>query len=155
MTSAMFGHWRNIAFAITLSAILLFTTIPTVASKGNGNSNGNGNGNGNPQPGYPHDTVMIHIQKITGNPNNCNGGRSLHIGAYMDQGNVISIPPTNLTITMQDWVQVDNDNDGSFDEDPVDGIDNDLDGLVDEDPKEPGAETKAIDCDSRDGDGKV
>jgi len=31
---------------------------------------------------------------------------------------------------------IDNDGDGAFDEDPVDGIDNDLDGAIDEDPTE-------------------
>ncbi len=112
-------------------------------------------GNGNPEPGYPHDTIMMHIQPMTGNPNNCDGGHSLHIGAYMEQGRVVSIPETNISLTMQDWQQIDNDGDGLFDEDPVDGIDNDGDLRIDEDDKEPGAETMATDCDSRDGDGKV
>ena len=112
-------------------------------------------GNGNPQPGVPHDTVMMHIQPMTGNPNDCNGGHSLHIGANIEQGRVVSIPPTNIAITMQDWVQVDNDGDGAFDEDPDNDVDDDLDGKIDEDGTEPGAETRAIDCDSRDGDGKV
>ena len=112
-------------------------------------------GNGNPMPGVPHDTIIIHIQKMTGNPNNCDGGHSLHIGAEIVQGRVVNIPPTNLKITMQDWAQVDNDRDGVFDEDPVNGIDDDLDGAIDEDPQEPGKETRAIDCDSRDGDGTL
>ncbi|CAG0972866.1 hypothetical protein METP3_01597 [Methanosarcinales archaeon] len=109
----------------------------------------------NPEPGYPHDTIMIHIQPLTGNTNNCDGGHSLHIGANIEQGRVVSIPETNISLTMQDWQQIDNDGDGLFDEDPVDGIDNDADLLIDEDDKEPGAETRATDCDSRDGDGKV
>jgi len=113
-------------------------------------------GNGNPQPGVPHDTIMVHIQPMTGNPNQCNGGHSLHIGAVIEQpGTIVEIPPTTLKITMIDWVQVDNDGDGAFDEDPVDGIDNDGDGLTDEDPDELGKDTAAIDCDSRDGDGEV
>lgn len=112
-------------------------------------------GNGNPKPGYPHDTVVIHIQPMTGNANQCNGGHSLHIGAFMEQGRVLSIPPTSIEITMQDWAQLDNDGDGAFDEDPIDGVDNDGDGAVDEDPVEPGANTEAIDCDSRDGDGAL
>jgi Tol biopolymer transport system component len=33
--------------------------------------------------------------------------------------------------------QLDNDNDGQFDEDPIDGVDNDNDGKIDEDPVEP------------------
>jgi hypothetical protein len=136
---------RNVSVAIAFSVILLISNIPLVTAPGNGN----------PKPGYPKDTIVIHIQPMTGNTNNCNGGHSLHIGAYMEQGRVVSIPPTNMSITMQDWRQVDNDNDGLNDEDPVDGVDNDLDGLVDEDPIEPGGETRAIDCDSRDGDGKV
>lgn len=111
--------------------------------------------NGNPQPGVPHDTIMIHIQPLTYNDNNCNGGHSLHIGAEIVQGRVVSIPPTNISITMQDWVQIDNDNDGEFDEDPVNGIDDDGDLLTDEDDVEPGADTKAIDCSSTDGDGEV
>jgi hypothetical protein len=129
--------------ALALSVILIVSNIPTIAAPGN------------PKPGYQKDTVMIHIQPITENPNNCNGGHSLHIGAYMSQGRVISIPPTNLSITMKDWNKIDNDKDGAFDEDPIDGIDNDLDGKIDEDPKEEGADTTAIDCDSRDGDGQV
>ena len=82
-------------------------------------------GNGNPLPGVPHDTIMIHIQPMTGNPNDCNGGHALHIGAYMEQGRVVSIPSTSILITMVDWVQVDNDGDGVYDEDPIDGVDND------------------------------
>ena len=46
-------------------------------------------------------------------------------------------------------MQVDNDGDGLFDEDPVDGINNDGDSRLDEDPDEPGKNTYAIDCDAR------
>jgi len=56
---------------------------------------------------------------------------------------------TTIEITMKDWVLLDNDNDGQFDEDPVDGVDNDGDGAIDEDPMEPNYETFATDCDSR------
>jgi hypothetical protein len=135
----------NVSFALAMSVILLISGIPAISAPGNGN----------PKPGFPKDTIVIHIQPMTGNTNNCNGGNSLHIGAYISQGRVISIPPTNLSITMVDWRQIDNDKDGLLDEDPIDGVDNDLDGKVDEDPKEKGSETRAIDCDSRDGDGKV
>lgn len=128
---------------IIATGLMLPSATPTLAK------------NGNPQPGVPHDTIMMHIQPMTGNTNDCNGGHSLHIGAEIVQGRVVSIPPTNVTITMQDWVQVDNDGDGQYDEDPADGIDNDGDGKLDEDDVEPGAKTMAIDCDSRDGDGEV
>jgi hypothetical protein len=86
--------------------------------------------------------------RASSDPDNCNGGHSFHIGAFMDRGRVVSIPPTTLLITMVDWVQVDNDGDLQYDEEPIDGVDNDGDGLVDEDPAEPGKDTVAIDCDS-------
>jgi hypothetical protein len=46
-------------------------------------------------------------------------------------------------------VLLDNDNDGQFDEDPLDGVDQDGDGQDGEDPLEPNFETFATDCDSR------
>ena len=108
-------------------------------------------GNGNPKPGFPKDTLIFHIQKeqSSGFSNNCNGGHSVHIGAIADADGNLHPLPTNIGITMKDWVQIDNDNDGLFDEDPIDGIDNDLDGLIDEDPVEPNNKTFATDCDSR------
>lgn len=98
---------------------------------------------GNPAPGFPHDTIVIHVKKGENGPKQCDGGHSLFIRHY---GGVI--PETTLTITMIDWVAVDNDQDGRLDEDPVNGIDDDVDGKLDEDGLEPGAETKAIDCDA-------
>ena len=108
-------------------------------------------GNGNPKPGFPKDTLIFHIQKeqSSGFSNNCNGGHSVHIGATEDADGNLHPLPTNVGITMKDWVQIDNDNDGLFDEDPIDGVDNDLDGLFDEDPVEPNNKTFATDCDSR------
>ena len=106
-------------------------------------------GPGNPRPGYPHDTIIIHVMKADSGPKACDGGHSLflrHVDGVVQEA--------DLTITMTDWVQVDNDGDGLFDEDPVDGIDNDLDGAIDEDGLEPGAITTALDCDAY-GDGKL
>jgi hypothetical protein len=112
-----------------------------------------GNGNGNPDPGFPHDTVIFHVQKAENGPKGCTGsvgGHSLFLRSYAGV-----VPPTYIYITMTDWVQVDNDGDGFADEDPTaDGIDQDLDGQDGEDPQEPGAETAALDCDSW-GDSKV
>lgn len=105
-----------------------------------------GEGVGNPRPGFPHDTIIFHVQKGENGPKNCDGGHSLflrHVGGV--------IIDTLIHITMVDWNQVDNDNDGKFDEDPIDGIDNDGDGLFDEDGLEPGAVTTALDCDGLDG----
>jgi len=104
---------------------------------------------GNPTPGYPHDTIMVHVQKADSGPKVCDGGHSIFIRHFDGM-----IPPTIVKITMIDWVQVDNDVDGLADEDPKDGVDNDLDGSIDEDGLEPGAETTALDCDSF-GDGEV
>jgi hypothetical protein len=104
---------------------------------------------GNPTPGFPHDTIMIHVMKADSGPKQCDGGHSLFL---RQQDGVVL--PANIKITMVDWNQVDNDSDGLMDEDPIDGIDNDGDGSLDEDPIEPGAETKAIDCDAL-GDGAV
>jgi len=91
-------------------------------------------GPGNPTPGYPHDTIMIHVQKAASGPKTCDGGHSIflrHDGTHVME--------TDLYITMIDWVQVDNDGDGLFDEDPI------------EDPVEDGAETTVLDCDGFDG----
>jgi hypothetical protein len=100
---------------------------------------------GNPRPGYPHDTIVIHVQKADSGPKQCDGGHSLffrHVNGV--------IPPTTLSVTMVDWNQLDNDGDGLFDEDLPDGIDNDLDGVIDEDGLEPGSVTTALDCDAGD-----
>jgi hypothetical protein len=108
-------------------------------------------GNGNPKPGYPKDTIVIHIQKEhddTFSPN-CEGGHSLHIGATQDADGFWHPEAVTIEITMKDWVLIDNDNDGQFDEDPLDGVDQDGDGLDGEDPIEPNFETFATDCDSR------
>ncbi|OFW36784.1 MAG: hypothetical protein A3J28_10875 [Acidobacteria bacterium RIFCSPLOWO2_12_FULL_60_22] len=107
--------------------------------------------NGNPRPGFPHDTIIIHVQKASNGPKLCTGGHSLFL-RYDATGR---IPATTVIwITMTDWVQVDNDGDGLFDEDPVDGINNDGDfnpdgtPRIDEDPIEIGGITTAMDCDS-------
>ena len=100
-------------------------------------------GVGNPRPGYPHDTIVVHVMKADSGPKACDGGHALFL-RHTDG----VIPPTEIHITMTDWAQVDNDGDRLFDEDPLDGFDNDSDGQVDEDPVEPGAETRALDCDA-------
>jgi len=105
---------------------------------------------GNPRPGYPHDTIVIHVMSDQSGPKACDGGHSLFL---RHTGGVI--PATLIYITMTDWVQVDNDGDGTADEDQTaDGIDQDGDGLDGEDPLEHGAITTALDCDSY-GDGTV
>jgi hypothetical protein len=101
--------------------------------------------NGNPTPGFPHDTIIIHVKKNNG-PMQCDGGHSL----FVTQTNGV-VDPALIYITMTDWVQVDNDNDGAFDEDPADGVDNDGNNGIDEDGDEPGKDTRAIDCDGSDG----
>jgi hypothetical protein len=105
---------------------------------------------GNPRPGYPHDTIIVHVMKADSGPKACDGGHSLFL-----RHTAGVIPPTEMHITMIDWAQVDNDDDGAADEDQtVDGVDQDGDGLDGEDPIEPGADTKALDCDAY-ADGKV
>jgi hypothetical protein len=132
------GSYRRAACAlVSLVGTLLFA-IPALASSV-----------GNPRPGYAHDTIIVHVMKAASGPKLCDGGHSL----FLRHDNGV-IPPTRISITMVDWVQVDNDGDGNFDEDPLDGVDNDGDGVDGEDGLEPGAETKAIDCDAW-GDGAV
>lgn len=100
---------------------------------------------GNPRPGFPHDTINIHVQKASSGPKLCDGGHSL----FLRYGADMKIPNNTLIhLTMIDWNQVDNDNDGLFDEDGPDGIDNDGNNGIDEDGVEPGANTTALDCDS-------
>lgn len=132
------GSSRRAALAVvSLLGTLLFA-VPSLATSV-----------GNPRPGYPHDTIVVHVMKAGSGPKLCDGGHSL----FLRHENGV-IPPTRITITMVDWVQVDNDNDGEFDEDPLDGVDNDGNNGDGEDGLEPGAETKAIDCDAW-GDGAV
>lgn len=108
-------------------------------------------GSGNPKPGYPKDTIVIHIQKEHDDTfnSNCEGGHSLHIGATQDEFGYWHPEAVTIEITMKDWVLLDNDGDGRFDEDPFAGVDNDGDGRFGEDPIEPNYETFATDCDSR------
>jgi len=113
--------------------------------------------NGNPNPGDPHDTIIIHVQKAESGPKGCEngGGHSLFVRHY---GGVVV--ETLIYITMIDYVPVndDPDNDDLADEDPVDGVDNDGDLEVDEDPIEIGGITYAIDCDGfpdNDGIGRI
>lgn len=103
---------------------------------------------GNPRPGYPHDTIVVHVMSDRSGPKACDGGHSL----FLRHTNGI-VPETLMYITMVDWVQLDNDGDGAKDEDlTIDGIDQDADGFDGEDPLEPGATTAAVDCDAyRDG----
>ncbi|MBI4480702.1 MAG: hypothetical protein HY651_11835 [Acidobacteria bacterium] len=112
-------------------------------------------GVGNPRPGFPHDTIMIHVLADNGNTKGCaidGGGHSLFVRYDRVTFEVL---PANIYITMIDWVQVDNDGDKLFDEDPDDDINNDGDfdengnPLIDEDGPEPGKNTYAIDCDAR------
>ena len=107
-------------------------------------------GAGNPNPGSPHDTLNFHLKKAASGVVNCSGGGHAAFVRY-DEMNGQALP-TNIFISMTDWVQLDNDGDGFYDEDSADGVDNDLDGLIDEDGVEPGASTGFIDCDGLDGD---
>jgi hypothetical protein len=134
-----------------------------------------GNGNGNPHPELKHDTLILHVHPwANGNSINCNqGGHSAHMRAD-ENGNLM---PVDISLTMIDWYQIDNDKDGSFDEDPPgdangdgcpgvcgvdddgdllidegDPADDDEDGKIDEDGVEPGGNTAVMDCDGLDGD---
>ena len=102
--------------------------------------------NGNPRPGWPHDTLIIHVQKASSGPKNCDGGHSLFL-RYDSTGHII---PANLFITMIDYVADDDDNDGLLDDEPL-GTDTDGDGILGEDPIEIGGITRALDCDGLDG----
>jgi hypothetical protein len=107
-----------------------------------------GDGVGNPTPGVPHDTLNIKVMKADNGPKECDGGHAMFV-RHDGDGVVL---PTDIYITMIDWVQIDNDGDGEFDEDPwEDGIDEDGDLLDGEDPVEPGATTEVLDCDGLDG----
>ncbi len=107
-------------FAIFLVAIMISSPTAQVIYAGNGN----------PQPGFPHDTLVIHIQKIGTGSADCSGGHSAHIGAELDKGRVVApLPAVQMKIMMVDWV----DEDG----DPSDGIN--------DDPHS----TKFVDCDTR------
>lgn len=107
-------------------------------------------GNGNPRPGSPHDTLNFHLKKSASGVVGCSGNGNAAFVRYDEQTDMPL--PTNIFITMVDWEQIDNDQDGFFDEDGPDGVDNDLDGLVDEDGDEPGKSTGFVDCDGLDGD---
>ena len=100
---------------------------------------------GNPRPGYPHDTIIVHVMKADSGPKACDGGHALFL-----RHDGQTLLPAQIYITMIDWAQVDNDVDDAADEDPNDGVDNDGDELIDEDPVELGAETRALDCDALD-----
>jgi hypothetical protein len=105
---------------------------------------------GNPTPGNPHDTLNFHLKKAASGVVGCSGnGHAAFVRFDENTGQVI---PTDIFISMVDWEQLDNDGDGSFDEDGPDGVDNDLDGYIYEDGVEPGASTGFIDCDGLDGD---
>lgn len=124
----------------TLSLCATLLVAPTIAAAGNGN----------PRPGNPHDTLNFHLKKAASGVVGCSGSGN---AAFVRYDDLTDQPlPTNIFITMVDWEQIDNDQDGFFDEDGPDGIDNDLDGLVDEDGDEPGKSTGFTDCDGLDGD---
>jgi len=59
-------------------------------------------GNGNPRPGYPHDTIMIHVLADNGNTKGCafdGGGHSL----FLRYDRVtLEVLPANIYITMID-----------------------------------------------------
>jgi hypothetical protein len=73
--------------------------------------------------------LIFHIQKEKVGPFNpeCNGGHSLHIGAFEDGNGNLHPYPTNISITMKDYVAIDDDGDGLKDEDKLDGVNNDND----------------------------
>jgi hypothetical protein len=127
------------------TALLAMSTVPIISLAA-----------GNPNPGSPHDTLIFHLKKDASGVVNCNGGGH---AAFIRYDYDSEMPyDTDIFITMVDWVQVDNDGDGLFDEDPEgdandDGYDDDdFDGETDEDGVEPGASTGFIDCDGLDGD---
>ena len=107
-------------------------------------------GKGNPLPGTFHQKLVFNVgdEKPVGFSTGC-GGHAIHLKGIFLNGKLQSIPPTQIEFSMINWYQIDNDNDGLFDEDPADGIDNDGDFRVDEDPVEPGNETMSVDCDAR------
>jgi len=75
----------------------------------------NGGSEGNPRPGSPHDTLNFHLKKAANGVVGCSGGGHAAFIRYDDTtGQVL---PTNIFISMVDWEQVDNDDDGFFDED--------------------------------------
>jgi hypothetical protein len=128
----------NILSTISILAALCVAPLATAES------------NGNPRPGSPHDTLNFHLKKAASGVVGCSGNGH---AAFVRYDDVSGMPlPTNIFISMTDWEQIDNDQDGFFDEDLPDGVDNDLDGLVDEDGREPGAATGFTDCDGLDGD---
>ena len=47
-------------------------------------------GNGNPQPGFPHDTLILHIQKTGTGSGDCSGGHSAHIAQTQIKCHAIS-----------------------------------------------------------------
>ena len=105
---------------------------------------------GNQLPGTFHQKLVFNVGKEQpeGFTTGC-GGHAIHLKGLFENGKLRMIPPTTIEFSMINWYQIDNDNDGTFDEDPVDGIDNDFDGRIDEDPKEPGNKTMSVDCDAR------
>ena len=105
---------------------------------------------GNPTPGSPHDTLNLHLKKAASGEVGCSGNGHAAFIRYDDVTG--EIYATDIFIGMVDWVQIDNDEDGLYDEDPGNGVDDDGDLLVDEDGTEPGASTGFSDCDGLDGD---
>jgi hypothetical protein len=143
--SAQLTHpiWMEGMIMKTLSAISISVALCAAQTAYAG-------GVGNPRPGSPHDALNFHLKKASSGVVGCSGGGH---SAFVRYDDITEMPlPTNIFISMVDWVQLDNDNDGVFDEDGPDGVDNDLDGLTDEDGDEPGKSTGFTDCDGLDGD---
>ena len=46
---------------------------------------------GNPRPGYPHDTIVVHVMKADSGPKACDGGHALFL-RHTDG----VIPPTEM-----------------------------------------------------------
>jgi hypothetical protein len=108
---------------------------------------------GNPTPGSPHDTLNFHLKKAASGEVGCSGSGHAAFIRYEDatEDATARIYSTDIFIGMVDWEQIDNDEDGLYDEDPDNGIDDDADGFLDEDGTEPGASTGFSDCDGLDG----
>ena len=96
--------------------------------------------NGNPRPGFPHDTIIIHVQKASSGAKLCDGGHSLFLRYYPTATGGLQIPADTLIhITMTDWVDWNNDGNATY---------IDASGNVQVDPGESGGITTALDCDS-------
>ena len=71
-----------------------------------------GASNGNPTPGSPHDTLNFHLKKSASGVVGCSGNGHAAFVRYDDTTGMVL--PTDIYISMVDWVQLDNDGDGFF-----------------------------------------